>query len=116
MDQNFKQTMGVNNKVNENEKKGMPEKSKDLIKFCIKYGNPIVFVEQEYGENFSFENPNINTKIELKEEVDSAIVFDCLKICKDYLSGPIFTDIFTKNHMNRRDWEKKNYGHRGDFC
>jgi len=77
-------------------KKDNLEKAKKLAEFCSENGNPIKIVD--YGESFGLE------KVDLEQPDLTKL---SLEIFKKFLSGPIFTDTFSKDHNERRKWEKE---------
>ncbi|MEK7572727.1 MAG: hypothetical protein AAB493_02655 [Patescibacteria group bacterium] len=97
--ENFKPTADMDEIEKSQEKKDNLEKAKKLTVFCSENENPILIID--YGENFDLK------KIDL-EQSDLAKL--SLEISKHYISGPIFTDTFSKDNNRRRKWEKKTEG------
>ena len=94
--ENFEPTANMDGKEKGQEKKDNLERAKKLAEFCSENGNPINIID--YGENFNLE------KIDLEQ---SNMIKILLEISTNYISGPIFTDTFSKDHNKRREWEKK---------
>jgi len=89
------------------------ERVKALMNFCFQKKNPIVFVDDDYGENFDLDNLEI--KPEVFESIDKTVGTDStlfwIKNIKSYLNGPTFVDTFAENHgtvSGRRKWEQEN--------
>jgi hypothetical protein len=74
------------------------EKIKELKDFCSTHGNPIAVIDGEDGYE-------AKESIEGDESAEQALV-EALEL---FLSGPMFTDIYGKDNINRRIWERKNF-------
>jgi hypothetical protein len=72
-----------------------PEKAKKLENFCANHGNSIKYVD--CGRDFELGKMDESRSVTRK---------NCLIVLRNYLRGPIFTDSFSKNHVDRREWEQ----------
>jgi hypothetical protein len=85
------------NKIIEKKKSKLEKKAEALEILCKENGNPINIID--IGEDYDLE------KIEKDKRVSRK---SFLIILRKYLSGPVFTDTFSKDHEKRREWELKN--------
>ncbi len=82
----------------------VPERQQELIAFAVKHGNPLEFIESGFQE---VSIPTLKISTENSLEVTSYIN-NVLETIQKFISSPLFTDQFHRDHKSRRVWESNN--------